>query len=47
MYPRRPAPDYREWSIEELRALAMQLQVTDASVKSRNELIRLFDASAA
>lgn len=43
----RPTPDYRRWSIEELRALARQLQVPDASTKSRSELIRLFDISAA
>jgi hypothetical protein len=43
----RQAPDYRTWSVEELRALAHQLQLPGAAAKTRSELLRLFDASAA
>lgn len=44
---RRRSPDYRTWSVEELRALARQLQLPGAGDKSRSELLRLFEASAA
>jgi hypothetical protein len=43
----RGSRDYRDWSIEELRALASQLQLPDAGCKTRSELLRLFDASGA
>jgi hypothetical protein len=43
----RGSRDYRDWSIEELRALASQLQLPDAACKTRSELLRLFDASGA
>ncbi len=39
-------PDYRSWSIEELRALAHQLQLPGAAGKTRSELLRLFDSAA-
>jgi hypothetical protein len=42
---RRPA-DYSQWSVEELRQLAMQLRVRDAGRKSRRELMQLFGASS-
>ena len=41
----RARPDYRSWSVEELRALARQLQVPGAAGKSRMDLLRLFGAS--
>ncbi len=34
--------DYERWTIEELRCLAEQLRVRDASRKTRRELIALF-----
>ena len=40
----RPQPDYADWSIEELRAFAVQLQLTDAGHKTRQELLRLLGA---
>lgn len=43
----RQPPDYRTWSVEELRALAHQLQLPGATAKTRSELLQLFDASAA
>jgi hypothetical protein len=43
--PAREPPDYRSWSVEELRALACQLQLPGAAAKSRSELLRLFDAA--
>lgn len=39
-------PDYARWSIEELRAFAAQLQLPDATRKSRSELLGIFDVSA-
>ena len=39
--------DYSRWTIEELRALAMQLQIRDAASKSRPELVEFFAAPAA
>ncbi len=45
--PAARRPDYRSWSIEELRALAHQLQLPEASRKTRSELLRIFDVSAA
>jgi hypothetical protein len=38
----RPRPDYRSWSIEELKSLAAQLRVSGARAKSRRELIDFF-----
>lgn len=37
----RAQPDYTRWSIEELRALAVQLQVPNAREKTRRELLGL------
>jgi hypothetical protein len=36
------APDYSQWSIEELWKLATQLRIANARRKSRRELIDLF-----
>jgi hypothetical protein len=36
-------PDYSRWTYEELRRFAVQLRVRDAGVKSRRELVELFD----
>jgi hypothetical protein len=41
------APDYKGWSVEELRAFAAQMQVPDAARKSRGELLAIFEVSAA
>lgn len=38
-------PNYAGWSIEELRALAAQLQLPDAQRKSRSELLGIFDVT--
>jgi hypothetical protein len=38
-------PDYSVWTVEELRRLAQQLRVRDASTKSRRELVELFDVT--
>ena len=38
-------PDYSRWTYEELRRFALQLRVPDAGVKSRRELVELFDGS--
>jgi hypothetical protein len=42
---RKPSarPDYSRWTYEELRRFAVQLRVRDASIKSRRELVELFD----
>ena len=37
----RPQPDYAGWSIEELRAFAVQLQLPGAGHQTRRELLRL------
>jgi hypothetical protein len=37
--------DYRRWSVEELRAFASQLQLPNASAKSRSELLDIFGVS--
>ena len=40
---RRPqAVDYSQWSVEELRELAMQLRLPGAASKNRRELIEIF-----
>jgi hypothetical protein len=39
--------DYSRWTVEELRRLAHQLRVRDAQIKSRRELVELFDVSVA
>lgn len=39
-------PNYQGWSVEELRAFAAQMQVPNAALKSRSELLRMFDVSA-
>jgi hypothetical protein len=38
-------PDYSRWTYEELRRFAVQLRVRDAGVKSRRELVELFDGA--
>ncbi|HET8698108.1 MAG TPA: hypothetical protein VFO94_11505 [Gammaproteobacteria bacterium] len=38
-------PDYSRWTYEELRRFAVQLRVRDAGIKSRRELVELFDGS--
>jgi hypothetical protein len=40
----RARPDFRRWSVEELRVLACQLQVPGAAIKSRQELLEFFEA---
>ena len=40
----RPQPAYEYWSVEELRALGAQLQLPNARVKTRDELLEMFDA---
>lgn len=40
-------PDYKGWSVEELRVFAAQMQVPEATRMSRSELLALFDVSAA
>jgi hypothetical protein len=42
----RARPDYSRWTIEELRQLALRLRIRDAGVKSRRELVELFDVPA-
>ena len=37
----RPAIRYQDWSLEELRGLALQLQLSNAKLKSRQELLDL------
>lgn len=37
----RPSPDYSSWSVEELRLLALQLRVREASAMTRGELLDL------
>lgn len=39
-----PGVDLHQWSVEELRALACQLQLPGAAMKSRRELLQLFGA---
>lgn len=39
------ARDYSEWTFEELQALAIQLRIRDAELKTRNELIELLAGS--
>ena len=39
-------PDYSRWTYEELRQFALQLRVRDARVKSRRELVELFDGAS-
>jgi hypothetical protein len=41
----RRAPDFHRWSVEELRALAFQLQIPGARSKSRQELIEFFKSA--
>jgi hypothetical protein len=43
--PSRPEIDFRHWSVEELRALACQLQIPGASSKNRQELIEFFETA--
>ena len=43
----RPQPDYACWTLEELRALGAQLQVPNARVKTRGELLEVFDVRPA
>lgn len=38
-------PDYTLWTIEELWALAAQLRISGARLKTRRELVELFAAS--
>lgn len=40
--PLRAAPDYSLWSLEELRAFAVQMQLPGAAGKSRRELLEIF-----
>jgi hypothetical protein len=43
--PARSPPQFHRWSIEELRALARQLQIPEAHWKSRQELLEIFEAA--
>lgn len=39
------ARNYSEWTFEELQALAIQLRIRDAELKTRSELIELLAGS--
>lgn len=45
--PRPPRIDYSRWSVEELRAFALQMQLPDAATRTRRELLEIFAHPAA
>ena len=42
-----PRIDYSRWSVEELRAFALQMQLPDAATRTRRELLEIFTHPAA
>ena len=43
----RPQPHYEYWSVEELRAFGAQLQLPNARLKTREELLDVLNAKSA